>query len=187
MQKAGDAVRVNVQLIRAENDAHLWADTYDRKLTDIFAVESEVAQRIASSLEAHLSGREQQQIAVVPTKNPQAYDTYLRGLALIIRESPDDVRKARDFFRQAVELDPSYAQAWSQLSIANSELYFSDERTPAALENSRHAAETAVRLQPDLSDAHSALALYYYFCLQDFDRPCSSWRKRAGGHRMMAT
>ncbi len=170
VQKAGDSVRVNVQLIKADTDAHLWAETYDRKLTDIFAVETEVAQRIASSLEAHLSGREQQQIAAVPTKNPQAYDAYLRGLALIIRESPDDVRKARDFFQQAVELDPSYAHAWSQLSIANSELYFSDERTPAALEHSRHAAETAVRLQPELSDAHSALALFYYFCLQDFDR-----------------
>ncbi|MBA2269164.1 MAG: tetratricopeptide repeat protein [Chthoniobacterales bacterium] len=170
VQKAGDSVRVNVQLIKAETDAHLWAETYDGKLTDIFAVQSDVARRIADSLEAKLTGREQQQIAAVPTKNPQAYDAYLRGLAFIIRESPDDVRKAREFFQEAVALDPTYAQAWSQLSIASSQLYFSDERTPAELENSRRAAETAVRLQPDLSDAHSALALFYYFCLQDFDR-----------------
>ncbi|HEV8184453.1 MAG TPA: hypothetical protein VGP40_00750, partial [Chthoniobacterales bacterium] len=169
VQKAGDSVRVNVQLIKADTDAHLWAETYDRKLTDIFAVETEVAQRIASSLEAHLSGREQQQIAAVPTKNPQAYDAYLRGLALIVRESSEDVKKARDFFQQAVELDPGYAQAWAQLSIAESELYFGEEHTQARFENSRRAAETAVRLQPQLSDAHSALALFYYFCLQDFD------------------
>jgi TolB-like protein/Flp pilus assembly protein TadD len=170
VQKAGDSVRVNVQLIKADTDAHLWAETYDSKLTDIFAVQSDVARRIAASLEAKLTGREQQQIADVPTRNPQAYDAYLRGLALIVRQSPEDVGKARAFFQQAVALDPGYAHAWAQLSIANSQLYFSDENTPEVLENSRRAAETAVRLQPELSDAHSALALFYYFCLQDFDR-----------------
>ena len=170
VQKAGDAVRINVQLIKAEGDSHLWADTYDRKLTDIFAVETEVAQRIANSLEAHLTGGEQQQIATVPTRNPQAYDAYLRGLALIIRQSNENVEKGREFLQQAVELDPDYAQAWAQLSIAESELYFNAEQTEARLERSRHAAETAVRLQPELSDAHSALALFYYFCLKDFDR-----------------
>jgi TolB-like protein len=170
VQKVGDAVRVNVQLIKAEGDSHLWADTYDRKLTDIFAVETEVAQRIATSLAAHLTGGEQQQIANVPTKNPQAYDAYLRGLALIVRQSNEDVDKGRQFLQQAVELDPEYAQAWAQLSIAESELYFNAEHTPARLEHSRHAAETAVRLQPELGDAHSALGLFYYFCLQDFDR-----------------
>ena len=170
VQRVGDAVRVNVQLIKAETDAHLWADTYDRKLTDIFAVETEVAQKIASSLAAHLTGGEQRQIAVVPTRNPQAYDAYLRGRALIIRESEEQVEKARDFFQQAVELDPEYAQAWAQLSIAESELYFGGAETPARLERARHAAETAVRLQPELSEAHSSLGLFYYFCRQDFDR-----------------
>jgi TolB-like protein/Flp pilus assembly protein TadD len=170
VQKVGDAVRVNVQLIKAETDAHLWADTYDRKLTDIFAVETEVAQKIASSLAAHLTGGEQRQISAVPTRNPQAYDAYLRGRALIIRESEEQVEKARDFFQQAVELDPEYAQAWAQLSIAESELYFGGAETPARLERARHAAETAVRLQPELSEAHSSLGLFYYFCRQDFDR-----------------
>lgn len=170
VQKAGDAVRINVQLIKAEGDSHLWADTYDRKLTDIFAVETEVAQKIANSLEAHLTGREQRQIANIPTKNPQAYDAYLRGLALIIRQSAEHVEKAREFLQRAVELDPEYAQAWAQLSIAESELYFSEDESPARLERARHAAETAVRLQPDLGDAHNALGLFYYFCMQDFDR-----------------
>jgi TolB-like protein/Flp pilus assembly protein TadD len=182
VQKAGDGVRVNVQLIKAEADSHLWADTYDRKLTDIFAVETEVAQRIASSLEAHLTGGEQKQIANVPTKNPQAYDAYLRGLALIIRQSEENVEKGRDFLRQAVELDPDYAQAWAQLSIAESELYFSAEQTQDRLERARRAAETAVRLQPELGDAHNALGLFYYFCLQDFDgalRELDEARKRS--------
>ncbi len=170
VQKAGESVRVNVQLIKADTDAHLWAETYDRRLTDIFAVETEVAQRIADSLEAHLTGREQQQLAIVPTKNPQAYDTYLRGLALIVRESNEDVRKAAEFFQQAVELDPDYAQAWAQLSIAESQLYFNEEQTQARLERSRRAAETAVRLQPELTEARNAQGLFYYLCLQDFDR-----------------
>ena len=170
VQKAGDAVRINVQLIKAEGDSHLWADTYDRKLTDIFAVETEVAQKIAASLEAHLTGGEQKQIAAVPTRNPQAYDAYLRGLALIIRQSPEHMAKGRDYFQQAVQLDPEYAQAWAHLSIAESELYFAGEQTPAHVERARRAAEMAVRLQPELSDAHSAMGLFYYFCLQDFDR-----------------
>ena len=170
VQKSGDEVRINVQLIKAEGDSHLWADTYDRKLTDIFAVETEVAQKIAASLEAHLTGGEQQQIAHIPTKNSEAYDAYLRGLALIVRQSAEHVEKAREFFQRAVDLDPEYAQAWAQLSIAESELYFSEDESPARAERARHAAETAVRLQPDLGDAHNALGLYYYFCRQDFDR-----------------
>ena len=170
VQKAGESVRVNVQLIRAEGDSHIWADTYDRKFTDIFAVESEVAQRIAASLEAKLTGRESEQIANVPTKSPQAYDAYLRGAALITRQSPDDVKKAGEFFRRAIELDPEYAQAWAQLSIAESEIYFSEEQTEAHFEEARRAAETAVRLQPELSETRNALGLFYYFCRKDFDR-----------------
>src|SRR5687768_14632482 len=170
VQRADDSVRINVQLIKADTDAHLWAETYDRKLTDVFAVETEVAQKIANSLQAHLTGGEKRQIAAVPTKNPQAFDAYLRGRALITRQSAEDVEKGREFLQQAVELDPQYAQAWSQLSIAESELYFHGHETPGRLERARHAAETAVRLQPELGDAHSALGLFYYFCLQDYER-----------------
>ena len=170
VQKAGDAVRVNVQLIRADGDSHLWAETYDRKLTDIFAVETEVAQRIAASLEAQLSGGERQRIAAVPTTNPQAYDAYLRGIELIKRQAFDEVRKGRDFLRQAVDLDPAYAQAWAQIAVAEGQLYYSADHNPATLERARVAAESAVRLQPELSEARAALAVYYYFGLQDFDR-----------------
>ena len=90
MQKAADQVRVNVQLINAQTDSHLWAETYDRKLTDIFGVESEIAKGIAESLQAKLTGREEQALAVKPTNNPEAYDAYLRGLAFEARSDYQD-------------------------------------------------------------------------------------------------
>ena len=95
MQKAADQVRVNVQLINAQTDSHLWADTYDRKLTDIFGVESEIAKGIAESLQAKLTGREEQALAVKPTNNPEAYDAYLRGLAFEARSHSSSVCRSR--------------------------------------------------------------------------------------------
>ena len=129
VQKAADQVRVNVQLINAQTDSHLWADTYDRKLTDIFGVESEIAKRIAESLQAKLTGREEQALAVKPTNNPEAYDAYLRGLAFEARSSPphlesDMLGKASGFFERAVQLDPNFALAWARLSRADAQLYF---------------------------------------------------------------
>src|SRR6266700_2824210 len=111
VQKAADQVRVNVQLINAQTDSHLWAETYDRKLTDIFGVESEIAKRIASSLQAKLTGREERALAVKPTNNPEAYDAYLRGLAFEARSnySIDALFKAIDFYGLAVQLDPNFA------------------------------------------------------------------------------
>src|SRR5437867_4997769 len=118
VQKAADQVRVNVQLVNALTDAHLWAETYDRKLTDIFGVESEVAKAIAEALQAKLTGGEQRALAVKPTNNAEAYDAYLRGLALEARTttSPDDSEKAVGFYERAVQLDPGFALAWARLS-----------------------------------------------------------------------
>lgn len=181
VQKSGESVRVNVQLIKAEGDSHLWAETYDRKLTDIFAVESEVAQRIAASLEARLSGREQEELANVPTKNSQAYDEYLRGLTLLNKQGFEPIDEAALHLRKAVELDPQYAQAWAQLAVAESERYGYDH-TPPQLERARRAGETAVRLQPDLAEVHAGLSAYLYYCLGDFDgalRELEEARKRA--------
>ena len=125
VQKAADQVRVNVQLIQVASDSHLWADTYDRKLTDIFAVESEVAKAIADALQAKLTGGEQQALAVKPTNNSEAYDAYLRGLALEVRaSSPNDLEKVVGFYERAVQLDPAFALAWARLSRANSQVYF---------------------------------------------------------------
>ncbi len=115
MQKAGDQVRVNVQLLNAQSDFHLWADTYDRKLVDIFGVESEIARAIAESLQAKLTGGEQRALAVKPTNNSEGYDAYLRGLALEARTSSslNDQAKVVGFYERAVQLDPAFALAWA--------------------------------------------------------------------------
>src|SRR5215475_11469331 len=164
-QKAADQVRVNVQLINAQTDSHLWADTYDRKLTDIFSVESEIAKRIAESLQAKLSGREEQALAVKPTIDPEAYDAYLRGLAFEARYyssffSGDLEEKAISFFERAVQLDPSFALAWARLSRANAQL-FSGSGSPAVRRDAaQRALENAQKLEPN--SAETLLALGYY-------------------------
>src|SRR5207302_7944080 len=106
VQKSGDVVRVNVQLIKAANDSHLWADTFDRKLTDLLSVESEVAKAIAEQLRVHLTGREEQVIAAKPTDNPEAYDAYLRGLAYALKSANTDanILGAQKYLREAVWL-----------------------------------------------------------------------------------
>jgi TolB-like protein len=126
VQKAGDQVRLNVQLVNAQSDSHLWADTYDRKLTDIFGVESEIANGVAAALQTKLTGREAEALAVKPTNNPEAYDAYLRGLAFDLRAvySPNDVEKAAGFYERAVQLDPTFAIAWARLSRVDALLYF---------------------------------------------------------------
>ncbi len=166
VQKAADQVRVNVQLVNAQTDSHLWADTYDRKLTDILGVESEVAKRIAESLQAKLTGREEQALAVKPTNNPQAYDAYLRGLAFEVR----DMWKVPGFYERAVELDPNFALAWARLSRADALLYFIRlEPTLAAQgEAANRALENAQRLAPDSPDTLLALGYYQFWVLRDY-------------------
>src|ERR1700682_4934198 len=119
VQKSNDQVRVNVQLINAMTDAHLWADTYDRKLTDIFAVESDIAKTIAETLQARLTGSEKNSIAKTPTVNPEAYELYLKGRFFWNRRSGVDVRKAIEFFNQAIAKDPNYALAYAGLAQAH--------------------------------------------------------------------
>jgi TolB-like protein/Tfp pilus assembly protein PilF len=173
VQKNGDAVRVNVQLIKAANDSHLWADTFDRKLTDIFSVESEVAKAIADQLRAKLTGREEQEIAAKPTDNPEAYDAYLRGLAYTLKtvDTPANALAAQKYLKEAVRLDPKFALAWAQLSIVDSRNYRQQSLQPtvALREEARQAAETALTLQPNLGEAVLAKGSYYYFCLKDYD------------------
>ena len=169
VQKAGDSVRVNVQLIKAEGDSHLWAETYDRKLTDIFAVESEVAQRIASSLEAKLTGHEKEAINYVGTKVPEAYDAYLRAIALRNSQSREDLERFIAYCRQAVELDPNYAAAWADLAIAEGFRYVQGQHVEAQKATAKHAAETALRLDPDGEYGHAALGMYLYYCERDYD------------------
>ena len=129
VQKSGDSVRVNVQLIKAANDSHLWADTFDRKLTDIFSVESEVAKAIADQLRAKLTGQEEQVIAAKPTDNPEAYDAYLRGLAYTLKtaNTPANALGAQKYLREAVRLDPKFALAWALLSYVDASGYVTAE------------------------------------------------------------
>src|SRR5205823_2424 len=127
VQKIGDAVRVNVQLINAATDSHLWADTFDRRLTDIFSVESEVAKAIADQLRVHLTGQEKQVLEAKPTNNPEAYDAYLRGLAYTLKPGTTvaNNRAAQKHLREAVALDPKFALCWALLSYVDSTSYLS--------------------------------------------------------------
>jgi TolB-like protein/class 3 adenylate cyclase/Tfp pilus assembly protein PilF len=173
VQKSGDAVRVNVQLIKAANDSHLWADTFDRKLTDIFSVESEVAKAIADQLRVHVSGQEKQAIAAKPTDNLEAYDAYLRGLAYNLKTAttPANSLGAQKYLREAVRLDPKFALAWALLSYVDARGYLQLTLQPTAAlrEEARQAAETALTLEPDLGEALMAKGYYYYACLKDYD------------------
>jgi len=173
VQKSGDAVRVNVQLIKAANDSHLWADTFDRKLTDIFSVESDVAKAIADQLRAKLTGREEQVIAAKPTDNPEAYDAYLRGLAYNLKaaNSAANSRAAQKYLREAVRLDPKFALGWALLSYVDARGYLTQTLQPtvALREEARQAVETALTLDPNLGEALHAKGYYYYACLKDYD------------------
>jgi TolB-like protein len=173
VQKNGDAVRVNVQLIKAADDSHLWADTFDRKLTDIFSVESEVAKAIAEQLRTHITGQEEQVIAAKSTDNPEAYDAYLRGLAYTLKTQTTAANSlgAQKYLREAVRLDPKFALAWALLSYVDAVGYRTTflQPTVALREEARQAAETALTLQPNLGEALHAKGYYHYTCLKDYD------------------
>ena len=168
VQKVADQVRVNVQLVNAQTDSHLWAETYDRKLTDIFSVESEVAKAIAEQLQAKLTGQEEQIIAAKPTDNVEAYNAYLRGLACDLRM---DALRAQKYLREAVRLDPEFAVAWALLSYVDARGYIQENLQPtdALRDEARQAAETALTLQPNLGEALIAKGQYHYACLKDYD------------------
>jgi TolB-like protein/Flp pilus assembly protein TadD/class 3 adenylate cyclase len=173
VQKSGDAVRVNVQLIKAATDSHLWADTFDRKLTDIFLVESEVAKSIADQLQVKITGQEARIIFAKPTENVEAYDAYLRGLAYTVKSlnTPSNYLAAQKYLKEAVRLDPKFALSWARLSYIDSIGYRSrtHERKVALCEEARQAAETALSLQPNLGEAVLAKGYYHYACLKDYD------------------
>ena len=172
VQKIADQVRVNVQLMNAQTDSHLWAQTYDQKLTDIFSVESEIAKRIAESLQAKLTGSEEQALALKPTNNPEAYDAYLRGLAIEARspnlEFSAVIAKASDSYERAVQLDPNFAVAWARLSRVNSLLYFGHPAETARRDTAKNALENAQKLTPNSPDTLISLGYYQYRVLSDY-------------------
>ena len=173
VQKVGDRVRINIQLIEAQTDDHLWAELYDRNLTDIFAVQSELATAIAQKLQAKLSGREQEAVAEKSTENVAAYDAYLRGIDFDSRpgDTAEDVKQAAASYEEAVLLDPQFAQAWAALARSSASLYFQHfDASPERKEAARRATETATRLAPAASETLLANAYYCYHIERDYNR-----------------
>jgi len=167
VQKAADQVRVNVQLINAINDAHLWGDIYDRKLTDIFAVESDIASKIADTLQAKLTGGEKQMIAAQPTSNLTAYDLYLKGRLLWSKRGGENLRQGIAFYEQAIALDPNYALAYAGLAEAYVVLPFYTATAPSeAFPKAKIAALKALQLNDKLAEAHTGFARVLWY---DFD------------------
>src|SRR6476646_11370306 len=170
VRRIGNRVRVNVQLIDASNDEHLWAEDYDRDLTDVFAIQTDLAQKIAYELQAKLSPAEKAQIERKPTQNGEAYLTFVQAHDLFTR--PDrfraDTEKAEQLFEQATRLDPTFAGAFAGLAWVHDWMYHTFDPTPARKEKARAAAMEALRLQPNLPEAHLAMGFYYYYCERDY-------------------
>jgi TolB-like protein/Tfp pilus assembly protein PilF/class 3 adenylate cyclase len=169
VQKVANAVHVNVQLIRAATDEHLWAESYNRTLDDVFGVEGEVANAIADQLNAKLTGAEQKAVAEKPTQNAAAYDAYLRAVAIDNAQTLETTKRAADLYAEAVRLDPQFAVAWARLAVTRSQLYFNgvDMETNSAAAV-KEAADRAISLQPELGEAWLAQGVYRYRVLRDF-------------------
>ena len=178
VQKVANAVHVNVQLIRAATAEHLWAESYNRTLDDVFGVEGEVANAIAEQLNAKLSGAEQKAVAEKPTQNAAAYDAYLRAIALDNAATLDTTKKVAGLYAEAVRLDPQFALAWARLAVARSQLYFNgmdlETNSAAAV---KEAADRAIALQPELGEAWLAQGVYRYRVLRDFQGALESYKE----------
>jgi tetratricopeptide (TPR) repeat protein len=172
VRRIGNRVRVNVQLINVANDQHIWAEDYDRELTDVFAIQSDLAQKIAGELRAKLSPAEKAQIERKPTENTEAYLAFVEGHDLLTR--PDklrtDTENAEQLFERATRLDPNFAGAFAALAWVEDWMYHTFDPTPARKAKARTAAEEALRLQPDLPEAHLALGFYHYYCERNYQR-----------------
>lgn len=175
VRKDGNRVRINVQLIDATTDRHLWAQIYDRELTDVFAIQSELAQEIASALKARLSPSEQAQIERKPTENGDAYLLYLEAHEIFGR--PDrhhnDVARVESLYEKAIQLDPAFALAHARLSHVQSWMFYAIEPLPARAQKARTAANEAIRLQPDLPESHLAMGFVHYYVDRDYDAALS--------------
>jgi TolB-like protein/Flp pilus assembly protein TadD len=171
VRREGKRVRINVQLIDASNDRHLWAQVYDRELTDVFAIQSELAQEIASALKATLSPGEQERIERKPTQNGDAYLLYLEAHEIYGRPDRhhDDVARVESLYEKAIQLDPAFALAHARLSQVESWKFYAIEPLPERAQKARTAANEAIRLQPDLPESHLAMGYVHYYVDRDYD------------------
>ena len=187
VQRDAGAMRVNVQLIETESDSHLWAETYDRDIKNIFSVESEVAQNVADALKAKLLPAESARIAKVPTNNPAAYDFFLKGQYLFnqlqnsaSKDPVADGNAATEMYRRAVAADPDFALAYARLSYLQSYLHwYGVDNSSAVVDDARANAEQALALQPDLPEAHLAMGYVHYWCHRDYAAALREIRHRA--------
>ncbi len=168
VQKAGNQVLINVQLIDAHSDNHIWADTYQRTLDNIFGVEGEVAQQVADALKVRLTGAEQQSLTAVPTRNPSAYDAYLKAETLaqqaLDSEDASAFAAAEASYRRAIALDPNFALAYARLAhTLMVDYWFSGNATSVMLNSAKTATDRALALDPNLPEAYVALGYYYYW------------------------
>ena len=176
VQRAAGTLRVNVQLIEAETDSHLWAEIYDRDIKNIFSVESEVAQKVADALKAKLLPAESARIAKIPTNNSTAYDLFLKGQYLFnrlqtsaARDPVADGKAATEMYRGAIATDPDFALANARLSYLQSYLHwYGVDGSSTVIEDARATAEQALLLQPDLAEAHLAMGYFHYWCHRDY-------------------
>ncbi|MFI4970683.1 MAG: hypothetical protein ACHP7D_10800 [Lysobacterales bacterium] len=176
VQKADGKVRINLQLIDAHSDSHLWAQNYDRDLKDVFAVQSDVAEKVADALQAQLLPAESARIASVPTQNQQAYDLFLKGQYLYNQLRTSSTRdpvavgkQATDLYHRAVAADPGFALAYASQSYLQSYLHwYGVDSSPATVEAAGNAASKALELQPDLPEAHLAMGYVHYWCHRDY-------------------
>src|SRR5262249_2065023 len=190
VQRSGNRVRVNAQLVDTRSYSQLWAQSYDRDLADVFAIQSEIANAIADQLQANLTDQEKQVITAKPTDNPEAYDAYLRGLAYSLKPGTSAANSlgAQKYFTEAVKLDPKFALAWALLSYTDAVGYLLTTLQPtiALREEARQAAETALTLQPNLGEAVVAKGAYHYFCLKITTPQCVTLSKHASFSRIAA-
>jgi TolB-like protein/Flp pilus assembly protein TadD len=172
VRRIGSRVRVNVQLIDANNDEHIWAEDYDRDLTDVFAIQTDLAQKIASALQARLSPNEKARLDQRPTQNPDAYLLFVQAHDYVSQRDMfrDMSLKAEPLFERAIKLDPNFALAFASLSMVESWAYHSFDPIPARREKARLNADEALRLQPDLPEGHLALGFSYYYGERDYER-----------------
>lgn len=175
VRRSGNRIRLVVQLIDARTDQHLWAQDYDRELTDVFAIQSALAQEIAGQLKAKLSPDEKARMNTKPTQNHEAHMLFVRARPIATGSDTEERKKAIPLFEEAIKLDPTFALAHAQLSWLESWLYFSVDPSTARLEKARRAANEAMRLAPDLPQAHLAMGFLHYYGERDYARALSEF------------